>query len=311
MLEVRTVAGRTIAVIGGVNMDIGGRSFSPLVMKDSNPGRVTMSLGCVGRNIAHNLSLLGRKVCLLTALGDDPAAMRIRASCMELGIDIGHALTVPGGRTSTYLYLDDSDGDMALALSDMSICDRITPAYLAENEETLSGAALAVADTNIPEESLAYLTEHCPAPVFADPVSAAKAGKLRPVLGRIHTLKANRLEAEILSGIRITGEESLRAAAEQLLRAGLQRIFITVGTGGFLAADREQTIRMPCLPAEMRNATGAGDAFLAALAWAWTEKCSLETTCRAAAAAAAMAVESEKTINETLSPETLRRRMQS
>ena len=48
-----------IAVVGGVNIDVGGRSFAPLVAGDSNPGVIRTSLGGVGRNIAHNLALLG------------------------------------------------------------------------------------------------------------------------------------------------------------------------------------------------------------------------------------------------------------
>ena len=36
-----------IAVIGSVNMDIGGYSDRPLTAGDSNPGRVRMSLGGV------------------------------------------------------------------------------------------------------------------------------------------------------------------------------------------------------------------------------------------------------------------------
>ena len=38
-----------IAVVGGVNMDIGAVSDAPLVARDSNPGRVTTSLGGVGK----------------------------------------------------------------------------------------------------------------------------------------------------------------------------------------------------------------------------------------------------------------------
>ena len=46
-------------VCGGVNIDIGAHSFAPLRDRDSNPGRVELSLGGVGRNIAHNMRLLG------------------------------------------------------------------------------------------------------------------------------------------------------------------------------------------------------------------------------------------------------------
>ena len=48
----------------------------PLVPHDSNPGQVRMSLGGVGRNIAHNLCLLGTEVKLLTAFGDDVSAQK-------------------------------------------------------------------------------------------------------------------------------------------------------------------------------------------------------------------------------------------
>ena len=91
-------------VVGGVNMDIGGVSSAPLVRADSNPGVVRMSLGGVGRNIAHNMALLGVDTRLLTAFGDDGHAQRIAASCGELGIDISRALQAPGERTSTYLF---------------------------------------------------------------------------------------------------------------------------------------------------------------------------------------------------------------
>ena len=58
-------------VCGGVNIDIGAHSFAPLRDRDSNPGRVELSLGGVGRNIAHNMRLLGVPTYLLTAVGGD------------------------------------------------------------------------------------------------------------------------------------------------------------------------------------------------------------------------------------------------
>ena len=56
-------------VIGGANMDIGGVSDEILIDNDSNPGTTTISLGGVGRNIAHNIALLGAEVKFITALG--------------------------------------------------------------------------------------------------------------------------------------------------------------------------------------------------------------------------------------------------
>ena len=302
-------SGTYAVVVGGVNMDIGGRSFAPLVSRDSNPGKVTMSLGGVGRNIAHNMSLLGVDVRFLTAFGDDLYAQRIAASCSELGIDISDALRVPGGTTPTYLFINGDDGDMVLALSDMEICKRISPSYLASKLQVLNNAQLVVVDTNIPEESIVYLAEHCTAPLFADPVSTAKAVKLKAVLGKIHTLKPNRIEAELLSGVKITDGESLKEAARTLLDTGMHRVFISLGTEGVLAADHSEMLIQPCYPAQMRNATGAGDSFMAALAWAYLEGTDLKNTAKAAAATAAIAVEGSETINHSLCAELVRQRM--
>ena len=60
-------SGTYAMVVGGVNIDIGGRSHKALVPSDSNPGCVTTALGGVGRNIAHNLALMGTEVRMLTA----------------------------------------------------------------------------------------------------------------------------------------------------------------------------------------------------------------------------------------------------
>ena len=296
-------------VCGGVNIDIGAHSFAPLRDKDSNPGKVELSLGGVGRNIAHNMRLLGVNVCLLTAIGGDSRASQVEQSCRELGIDLSHALRVPDGRTSTYVFVGDSDGDMAVAVSDMEICEKLTPDYFASQLELLNGAAAVVVDANLPRDSIAYLTEHCAAPVFIDPVSTVKAEKLRGLLGRVHTLKPNRIEAELLSGVKITDEESLRKAAEALLAQGLSRVFISLGGDGVLAAQRGEMQLVPICKAEMRNATGAGDAMMAALVWSFLAGQSLVESAASGTAAAAIAVESEETINPAMSAEAVNRRL--
>ncbi len=302
-------SGSYAVVVGGVNMDIGGHSFRPLVAKDSNPGRVTMSVGGVGRNIAHNMCLLGVDVRFLTALGDDLYGQRIAASCAELGMDIGHSLRIAGGATPTYLFINDADGDMSLAVSDMEICDKITPSYLASNLTLLNNAQVVVVDTNIPSQSLAYLADNCTAPIFADPVSTAKAQKLQPILGKLHTLKPNLLEAQLLSGVKVTDLESLRLAAKTLLDTGLRRVFISMGINGVFAADHNEMKLIPCQKAVMRNATGAGDAFMGALAWAYLQGTDLENSAKAAACTAAMAIEAETTINPDITADSIRARM--
>lgn len=301
--------GRYVVVIGGVNIDIGGQSFAPLVSEDSNPGAITTSLGGVGRNIAHNLTLLGTDVRLLTAFGDDIYGQRIISSCSELGIDISHALKTGEHPTSTYLYIASENGDMAMALSDMEVCRKITPGYLAANLPLIQKAQAVVVDTNIPEESLVYLAENCTVPLFCDPVSTTKAKKIIPVLSKIHTLKPNRLEAELLSGVAIRKAQDVEKAAAALLEKGVQQLFISMGSDGVYATSKDKKLWLPNLPGNMVNTTGCGDAFMAALVWAALEDNDLRGCAMAGLAAASIAMETKETINPAMSATAVRSRM--
>ena len=211
--------GSYAVVVGGVNVDIGGRSFKALVGEDSNPGEVMTSLGGVGRNIAHNMSLMGVDTRLLSAYGDDLNGERVAAPCSELGIDLSHALRVSGASTSTYLYITDPEGEMALAVSDMEVCKKITPEYLSKNLALLQNAQVVVADANIPEESLKFLADNLFVPLFVDPVSTVKAEKVRDILPKIHTLKPNKIEAELLSGVKIETAKDAEKAEKDAAKA--------------------------------------------------------------------------------------------
>ena len=290
-------------VCGGVNIDIGAHSFAPLRAKDSNPGKVELSLGGVGRNIAHNMRLLGVPTYLLTAVGGDSRASQVEESCKELGIDLSHALHVPDGRTSTYVFVGDSDGDMAIAVSDMEICKKLTPDYFASQLDLLNGAAAVVVDANLPRESIAYLVEHCTAPLFVDPVSTVKAEKLQGLLSHVHTLKPNLMEMEVLSGIRITNERELDAACGMLLEKGVYQVFVSLGREGlYFRRQGCGALRKKSRPFPMKNATGAGDATMAGIVYAWVNGLSPGDTLDFALGAGLAAIDSADTINPAMSP---------
>ncbi|MBE6900635.1 MAG: winged helix-turn-helix transcriptional regulator [Ruminococcaceae bacterium] len=301
--------GSYAVVVGGVNVDIGGRSFNALVGEDSNPGEVMTSLGGVGRNIAHNMSLMGLDVRLLSAYGDDINGERVAASCSELGIDLSNALRVPGAATSTYLYITDPAGEMALAVSDMEVCKKITPEYLSKNLALLQNAQVVVADANIPQESLEFLANNLFVPLFVDPVSTVKAEKVRKILPKIHTLKPNRIEAELLSGVKIESEKDAEKAAKALIEKGVRRVFISMGAKGVFAATAKESLWHGIFPGKMVNTTGCGDAFMGALVWAYLEGMNLEDTAAAGLAAGSIAMESDETINPLMCEEILRNRM--
>lgn len=292
-------------VVGGVNVDITGQSTAPLVARDSNPGTVTMTLGGVGRNIAHNLRLMDVDVRMLTAVGNDVNGHRVTESCRELGIDLSRALHLSDCTTSTYLCICEPNGDMDIAISDMKICDRITPEYLSANKALLQGASIVVVDCNVPESSIRWLAENVNAPIYADPVSTHKAKKLLPVLGKLHTLKPNAIEAEILSGVAIRSDDDLPRAADTLLSTGLKQVFISLGSKGVYCADRDKKIHLSNLPGDMVNTTGCGDSFMAALVRGGMSALSLEESGRLGLSAAAITMEYNGAINPCMSTQAL------
>ena len=268
-------------------MDIWGRPGKSLVPRDSNPGTVTMRPGGVGRNIAHDLRLLGLEVSLVAPIGGDVYASAVVDSCQALGIDLSFAPVFKDMRSSTYLYITDEAGDMELAISDMELCAALTPELVAPILPRLKADAVVV-DANLPPETIAYICENCPLPVYADPVSTVKAMKLQPVLHRLAAIKPNALEAE-----RLTGESNPERAALALVDRGVQRVFLSLGAQGMIAADGKELLRLPGLATQVVNANGAGDAATAAIVLAGIRGMSLRDAALLAQKAGAVTCRSE------------------
>lgn len=284
-----------VCVVGAVNLDICGRPEKKLIFRDSNPGAVTLTLGGVGRNIAHDLRLLGVEVKFLTAFGGDSHAQLLRNDCVELGMDLSCALDVPGGRTSTYLYITDERGEMQLGLCDTDISAAITPDYLQRHLDVLDRAAAVVLDGNLTAETITWLGAHCSAPLFADPVSVTKAERMRASLSALHTFKPNLTE-----GQNLTGESTPEGIVAALLAQGVQRVFLSMGADGILAGTRGELVHLPCLPTCMVNTTGGGDAVMAALVWAYLQGLDLRESAAAALRAGKATVEYPGTNNPDL-----------
>ena len=284
-----------IAVVGGMNVDICGRPLHRPVLRDSNPGRVTVRPGGVARNIAQDLRLLGMDVRLLSAVGDDAYGSLLLHACAKNGIDASLCLCVDDLGSSTYLYITDEHGDMQLAVSDMAVTERITPAVIAERLDALNAARAVVIDANLPAETLRYLAAHVTAPLHADPVSTGKAARLLPILPFLRCLKPNALEAETL-----TGETEPEEAARALLKMGVGRVFLSLGAQGMIAAEGDTLLNLPCAQARVINTTGAGDAVTAALVWAGVQGLDLETSLCFALKAGAVATECVEANNPAL-----------
>ncbi len=289
---------KTVVVIGAVNMDICGRPNKEPKMHDSNPGTVSFTPGGVGRNIAHNLCLLGLNVKFIAAIGDDVYGSSIYESCAQLGMDMHMCRRMKGGRTSSYLYITDEKGDMLVGVNDTDISGSITPEYLGPHLGEINEADAVVIDANLTKETLAWIGENVTAPLYADPVSIAKADRLLPVLGKLTAFKPNEYEAKYL-----TNETTSLFAAEELLRRGVKQVYVSLGSDGIVAAADGEIIKLPCERTDIVNATGCGDAATAAIIWAGVNGLGIAESAAAAMKAAAMTAQCEQTNNPELCPE--------
>lgn len=256
-----------VVVVGGSNMDIQGYPDQPLRRRDSNPGRVVLSPGGVGRNIAESLARLEVPVKLLSVVGADDHGRQILEHSRAAGVDVSHVLVTPDQATAVYLSILDEAGDMELALAQGSINSLLDREYLKQKRSVLENAAALVVEANLDQEVIETLCRTVRGiPVFVDPVSSVKARKLRSVLDTIHTIKPNALEAQELTGVEIASEGDLEKAARELLRAGVRNVALSWGSAGtyYLNARESGWVR-PEAVKRVVSATGAGDAFLAGL----------------------------------------------
>jgi len=293
-----------VSVIGGLNIDLQGSSVNPLVFNDSNPGEIVMSAGGVGRNIAENISKLNINSKILSYVGNDALGDFVVNKSSLSGVDTSFIKKHSHLPTSQYLSVLDDNNDMLVSISDMRIIEEMTIQDIDKWNLTIEQSSAIVVDTNIPIPVIEYLTDkYSNIPLFLDPVSFAKTSKILKLIGRFHTVKPNRLETELISGVKITDNDSMLKAAKIIFDMGCKQIFITLGEDGVFYYDGENFGQYLHKGVNMISANGAGDAFTAGVVYGFLKLNGIKETAEFASAAAVIALRSANTISDDLSEE--------
>jgi len=222
-----------IAVVGGSNVDIQGFPINHLTLGDSNPGRIVITPGGVGRNVAENAARMGSEVRLISAFGDDEGAALLVKSLSDAGVDISASCVLDDHRSSSYLCILDESGRLHVAVSDMELAAEITPELVERGREAIEWSSVCVIDANLPSATIDHICRSFPARrVLLDSVSEAKAPRAAGSLGRLYAIKPNRREAEVLTGVSIRSDDDLPRAAERLHGQGITAVFISLGARG-------------------------------------------------------------------------------
>ena len=297
-----------VAVVGGANIDLTAMPYEKYVAGDSCPGSLAVTYGGVGRNIAHNLALMGCKVSLVTVFGDDVFATGLKSDCERIGIDISRCATIAGKKSSMFISINDENGELMSAVAAMDIADCLTPEFVSSRIAFLNSFDVVVLEANLPSETIAYILDNCTVPVFADTVSAPKSHKIFNVLNgdrHIHTLKLNRVEAQELTDDDMADNEALGRVATLLHSKGVQRVFITLGSQGLYYGDCEGSRFVPCQKVSVVNASGAGDAFLSGVIFAFLKDLDINSTIRCAMRASALTLQCIEAVNPEINAKSL------
>lgn len=286
-----------ISIIGGANMDMSATLNGAFIAADSNPGHIEVGYGGVARNIAHNLTLLGARTQLLTVFGGDLFGGLMHDYCKQQGIDVHLSERESSQRSGIYLCLHNQAGEMITAVADTEAIRLITPEWLAKRIGEINMSEFIVADTNVTEDSIRWLMENVTAPLFIDGVSSTKAHRVVNALRKcklpyLHTLKLNLKEALAVTETATYGE-----AAQQLLDLGVAHVYITLGAEGVYCRNAAEEWLFPPLPCEIVNTTGAGDAFLAGVVFAYAKGISFPQTAQYGLMAARTSLMSPKAVN--------------
>ena len=248
-----------IIVIGAANADISGIPSANLIPRDSNPGKISITRGGVGANIAVELRNFGNEVSFITVFGGDTFAQFVRTELEDSGVDIFPSLNCRDKNSSVYVYITDGEGDTYAAVNDMDIINEITPSFLRRRIDAINDYDACVIDCNLSREAIEFLAENVTVPLYADPTSGIKAVKLKGLLDRFTAIKPNRMEAEAIGDIPC-------------------RCYLSSGLDGIYAKDGDREVHAAAPNVKVTDSNGCGDAATAAIIHAELEGYNLKQT---------------------------------
>lgn len=279
-----------IVVVGGLNMDLhlfglrGSACQAPMVADEyfAMPGGK-------GGNVARALAQLDVPVRLIARVGDDEFGHDCVAAVAADGVDIA-GVTVTPGESTGFVAIELIEGQHQSIVFAPGANDHLTWTEVRPALEKLSDG-LVIAQAEIPTPVLDELCAFCSVsgiPLYLDPTPPERVMRRHLEVSEVITPDAR--EAAELVG-RVPDSRLWPAlACRELLASGARRVIIKLGPDGALHGDETGLTEVPTIEVEPIDETGAGDAFLAALATRRLEGASWLDAVRFANVAAALSV---------------------
>jgi pseudouridine kinase len=295
-----------ILVLGGAHIYRRGRLEGPFHEGSSHPGTWAEEAGGGAFNAARNLARFGHQVTLISPRGGDAAGEFVGKTALASGI-IDRPFTFLDRRTPSYTAMLKSDGNLIAGLADMDLYRLFSPRRLRMRavRDAFASCDSILCDANLPAETLtaiAHMAHDSQKHVSAIGISPAKVTRLTHALAQLDMLFINAAEARAL-----TGESDIEAAIKVLQASGLKAASITNGGSALHAFSHiGRLVYQPPELRDVKDVTGAGDAFAAATLSATLNGHDLSEAIRDGVASALITLASPNAFTPTMSLDLLR-----
>lgn len=277
-----------ILIIGSSNTDMVIKTDRiPVPGETILGGRFLMNPGGKGANQAVAASRLGGKITFITKRGNDLFGNQTLDLLMKEGINTEYVVNDPALPSGVALITVDAEGENCIVVAP-GANGNLLPADIPDKIFTSGKHDILLLQLEIPLETVIYTAGRAGEKGLKVILNPAPAQKLPDkLLENLWMITPNETEAEILSGIAVSGPETAPEAADILLNRGVKNVIITLGEAGVYAKTEMFTGMVPGVKVKAVDTTAAGDVFNGALAVALSEKMkmkdALEFACRAAA----------------------------
>lgn len=262
----------SIVVIGSSNTDMVIKAERlPAPGETILGGKFFMNPGGKGANQAVAAARLGGKITFITKTGNDIFGKQSVQLLDEEGINTSFIISDPVNPSGVALITVDNNGENCIVVASGSNAT-LSPIDLFKATAVIEQATIVLLQLEISiatvEHVIAVAAAHKvkvvlnPAPVC--PLSDA-------LLQHISILTPNETEASMLSGIKITDNETAEQAARLLNKKGVETVIITLGSKGALVLHQNIVTLVQSPVVKAMDTTAAGDVFNGALVVALAE----------------------------------------
>jgi ribokinase len=256
-----------VFVVGSINQD-----FVLSVERRPEPGetvteaQLSRSNGGKGANQAAAAVLLGASVMFLGRVGDDGLGEPLVKALADKGVDTSLIEASPDSSTGTAFITVTPDGENAITVAP-GANRSLTAEDVDDASDAIGDAHVLVAQMEVPPEVVLRAVEVAARQATRALVNLAPTTEVpRELLEKLDPLVVNEHEAAFLLHERVEGVEGDLSAAPELLKLGPRSAVITLGREGAVFCDGESTNHHSSAKVDAVDTTGAGDAFVGALA---------------------------------------------